>query len=819
MLLSAVILIALLGALAYFRAPVLAWSVVVAGWLGALPFLAAGTVVAPWVWGVFVAIALILNLTPLRRALFTGPVFAIFKKITPAMSQTEQEAINAGTVWWDRDLFSGKPDWSRLESFPAPKLSAEEQAFVDGPTEELCNMIDDWSITHEQKDLPPQVWDFIKKSGFLGMIIQKKYGGLEFSNYGHAKVVTKIATRSGSAAVSVMVPNSLGPGELLQHYGTEAQKNFYLPRLARGEDIPCFALTSPYAGSDAGSIPDYGVVCRGSYTDPHTGEHHDNVLGIRVTWEKRWITLAPVATVLGLAFKLFDPDKLLGDKHDIGITCALVPTAHAGVEIGRRHFPGGAVFMNGPTWGKDVFIPMDWVIGGQEYVGQGWRMLVECLSVGRCISLPAMSVASGKLASFVTGAFARIRDQFGLPVGKFEGVDEALARVAGHTYQMEAAQDLALTGLDLGEKPSVLSAVLKYHNTERMRKVVNDAMDIHGGKTVVLGPRNYLGRAYQAIPIAITVEGANILTRSMIIYGQGAIRCHPFVLREMRAAMDNNLAEFDDAFTGHIGFIASNKVRAFWMGLTGAALVRSPKGGATAAYYKQITRFSSAFALLSDMAMFSLGGSLKFREKLSARLGDMLSGLYIATAALKRFERDGAHKEDLPLVQWAVESALYDVQQAMHGFLSNLPSRGLAWVLRRLIFPWGLTLTPPSDKLGTRVARSIMEPGAARARLTHGIFVSKDERDAVGVMPIALQAILDTEPLEQKLRKLAREGKFHTLTARERLAEALQQGLITQQEFDAISRARKLKRDVIMVDDFDMKLEQHDAGLLERLIF
>lgn len=818
MVLSIVVLVVLLGGLAYFRAGVAWWTLVIGVWLLALPLVAA-TSVHPWVWGVAVLLAAVLNLTPLRRAVFTGPVFMVFKKITPAMSQTEQEAINAGTVWWDRDLFSGKPDWQRLLAFPDPQLTAEEQAFIDGPTEQLCDMLDDWAITHEIKDLPPQVWDFIKKSGFLGMIVKKRYGGLEFSNYAHAKVVTKIATRSGSAAVSVMVPNSLGPGELLQHYGTESQKDYYLPRLARGEDIPCFALTSPYAGSDAGSIPDYGVVCRGDYTDPRTGEQHQNVLGIRVTWEKRWITLAPVATVLGLAFKLFDPEHLLGDKQDIGITCALVPTEHQGVEIGRRHYPGGAVFMNGPTWGRDVFIPMDWVIGGQEYVGQGWRMLVECLSVGRCISLPAMSVASGKLASFVTGAFARIRDQFGLPVGKFEGVDEAMARIAGHTYQMEASQDLALTGLDMGEKPSVLSAVLKYHNTERMRKVINDAMDVHGGKTVVLGPRNYLARAYQAIPIAITVEGANILTRSMIIYGQGAIRCHPFVLREMRAAMENDLKAFDAAFTGHIGFVVSNKVRAFWLGLTGAAFVHAPRGGRTAIYYKQLTRLSSAFALLSDMAMFSLGGSLKFREKLSARLGDMLSGLYIASASLKRFEREGAQAEDLPLAQWAVESAIYDVQQAMHGFLNNLPSRSLAWVLRRLIFPWGLTLTPPCDRLGTRVARAIMEPGGARDRLTHGVFVSKRDGDAVGVMPLALNAILETEPLEHKLRKLVRAGKFTALTQHDRLAEALKLQWIDQAEFDALTRARKLKRDVIMVDDFDMNLAEHDAGLLERHIF
>ena len=815
---SAVILVLLVGALAYFRAPILAWTIAVAGWLASLQFVW-GCQVPVAVWAVFGVIAAVLNLTPLRRAVFTGPVFTIFKKITPAMSQTEQEAINAGTVWWDRDLFSGKPDWNRLLSFPDPKLTAEEQAFLDGPTEALCKMIDDWKITHELKDLPPEVWQFIKDQGFLGMIVKKKYGGLEFSNYAHAKVVTKIATRGGTAAVSVMVPNSLGPGELLQHYGTEAQKDYYLPRLAKGVDVPCFALTSPYAGSDAGAIPDFGVVCRGSYTDPRSGQHHENVLGIRVSWEKRWITLAPVATVLGLAFKMYDPDHLLGDKEDIGITCALVPTEHEGVCIGRRHFPGGAAFMNGPTWGKDVFIPLEWIIGGREYAGQGWRMLVECLSVGRCISLPAMSVASGKVASYTTGAYARIRDQFGLSIGKFEGVDEAMARIGGFTYQMEAAQDLALTALDIGEKPSVLSAVLKYHNTERMRKALNDAMDVHGGKAVVLGPRNYLARAYQAIPIAITVEGANILTRSMIIYGQGAIRCHPFVLREMKAAMANDGAEFDKAITGHINFVISNVFRSLWMGLTGAKFVGSPKGGEVAAYYKQLTRFSSAFALLSDMAMFSLGGSLKFREKLSARLGDMLSNLYIATACLKRFERDGAPKEDLAVLKWALDTALYDLQQAMDGFLANLPSRMLAAVLRKVIFPWGLTLKPASDRTGTQVARSLMELGPTRSRLTKGMFVPTDETDPVGVLEPALKAMLETEPVEQKLRKLARDGKFKTITARERLAEALQGGVISQQEFDAVTRARKLKRDVIMVDDFDMKMEHHDDKLLQRLIF
>ncbi|MFC4158865.1 acyl-CoA dehydrogenase [Chitinimonas lacunae] len=813
MALTLLIVVLAILALGYLRAPLIVWTAAALGGIAYGVF--AGGCHIGWLIGAAV-IAAVLNLKPLRRALLTGPIFGVFKKITPAMSQTEQEAINAGTVWWDRDLFSGKPDYQRLHQFPAPKLSPEEQAFLDGPTEELCRMIDDWKITHELKDLPPEVWQFIKDKGFLGMIVKKQYGGLEFSNYAHARIVTKIATRGGTAAVSVMVPNSLGPGELLQHYGTEAQKNYYLPRLAKGVEVPCFALTSPYAGSDAGAIPDFGVVCRGSYTDPRTGEQHNDVLGIRVTWEKRWITLAPVATILGLAFKLYDPDRLLGDKEDVGITCALVPTEHVGVQIGRRHWPGGSAFMNGPTWGRDVFIPLDWIIGGKAYAGQGWRMLVECLSVGRCISLPAMSVASGKYASFVTGAYARIREQFGLSIGKFEGVDEAMARIGGMTYQMDSAQRLALTGLDMGEKPSVLSAILKYHNTERMRKVLNDAMDIHGGKAVVLGPRNYLARGYQSIPIGITVEGANILTRSMIIYGQGAIRCHPFVLREMKAALSNNAAEFDDAFIGHIGFVGSNVIRSLVLGLTGARIAGSPRSGATAQYYRDITRFSSAFALLSDMAMFSLGGSLKFREKLSARLGDMLSALYLATAALKRFEDDGAPKADLPLVKWAVEQALYDCQQAIDGFLDNLPNRLLGLALRPLIFPLGRHFKPASDKTGTEIARLLMEPGEVRDRLTRDVFIPESENDAVGVLNHALKAHIAAEATEAKLRKLQRDGKFKALNAKGRLDEALQGGMITQAEFDMVTRARRLKREVIMVDDFDYTLTHHDTQLSER---
>ncbi|UXY14102.1 acyl-CoA dehydrogenase [Chitiniphilus purpureus] len=810
----AIAVVALL-ALAYWRAPL---------WLSSL-LLLAGTAYlvlgrgVHWGWAVTVlALLAVLNVKPLRRAFLTGPLFQVFKKITPPMSQTEQEAVDAGTVWWDRDLFSGKPDFDKLHHFPAPRLSAEEQAFLDGPTEALCAMLDDWQITQERKDLPPEVWQFIKEQGFLGMIIKKEYGGLAFSNHAHARVVTKIATRSGTAAVTVMVPNSLGPGELLQHYGTEEQKNYYLPRLAKGVEIPCFALTSPEAGSDAGGIPDFGVVARGSYTDPRTGVLHENVLGIRLSWEKRYITLGPVATILGLAFKLYDPEHLLGKVDEIGITCALIPTDHQGVQIGRRHYPGSAVFMNGPNWGKDVFIPLEWVIGGASYVGQGWRMLVECLSVGRCISLPAMSVASGKLAAYTTGAYARIRNQFGLAIGRFEGVDEALARIGGHAYQMDAAQRLALIGLDMGEKPSVLSGILKYHNTERMRQVINDAMDVHAGKAVCVGPRNYLASGYGAIPVAITVEGANILTRSMIIFGQGAIRCHPFVLKEMRAAMADDAAAFDEAVIGHVGFVISNLARALVMGLTGARLVTAPKSGPTAQNYRDIVRLSSAFAFLADMGMATLGGSLKFREKLSARLGDMLSNLYIATAALKKFHDDGEPREDRPFVRWAVETALYDCQEAMNGFLNNHPSRVLAWGMRWIVFPLGMSLRGPADRVGTRIARALMEPTPARARLIEYMYLPKDAADPVGVLEHALHAVIETEGLESKLRRAQREGQLKAITARERLLEARGKGLISDAEFAAVERARQLKREVIMVDDFDQALAHPDPQAVRRVV-
>ncbi|HET7728913.1 MAG TPA: acyl-CoA dehydrogenase, partial [Usitatibacter sp.] len=710
-------------------------------------------------------------------------------------SQTEQEALDAGSIWWDAELFGGKPRWKTLLEYPQARLTDEERAFIDGPVEELCGMLDEWDINHRRMDLPPEVWKFIRDKGFLGIIIPKSFGGLGFSAYAHSEIVTKISTRSGTAAVTVMVPNSLGPAELLIHYGTDAQKSHYLPRLAKGLEIPCFALTSPEAGSDAGAIPDSGIVCRGM----HEGRE---VLGIRLTWEKRYITLAPVATILGLAFKLYDPDRLLGGEEELGITLALIPTAHKGVEIGRRHIPLSAAFQNGPTWGKDVFVPLDWVIGGQAQVGKGWRMLVECLAAGRSISLPSMAMAAGKLGSRATGAYARVRTQFRTSIGRFEGVEEPLARIGGNTYLMDATRRMTMVALDMGEKPSVISAICKYHMTERMRQVINDAMDIHGGKGIMMGPNNYLGNAYINIPIAITVEGANILTRSMIIFGQGAIRCHPWVLKEIEAAARNDLAAFDRALWGHMGFTVSNALRSLWLGLTGGQGVPVPGGREVRRYLQMMSRFSAAFALLADMSMFVIGGNLKRREKISARLGDILSLLYMASATIKRFEDEGRQQDDIPLLTWAIHDSFFKLQVAMDGVLANFPNRFIAAWLRLLVFPKGLTLDAPGDRVGSRVAELLITPGAARDRLTAGAYVPRREDDTVGRLEFAMEAVVAAEPIEAKLRRAAKEGRLPESAGAERRTAAVAAGIITAEEHEHLLRTDRLRRDVVKVDDF-----------------
>src|SRR5258706_1917821 len=667
------VIAAILGALgvawtlAYHRANGLAWSIAMAAGVVALTYATGTPLAVLTILGIAVGVFAALSIVkPVRRAVVSGPIFGLYKRILPQISQTEQEALDAGSIWWDADLFTGRPDWKKLLAYPEARLSAEERTFIDGPVEELCGMLDEWDITHNRMDLPPEVWKFIREQGLLGIIIPKSFGGLGFSAFAHTEIVTKISTRSGTAAVTVMVPNSLGPAELLIHYGTDEQKNHYLPRLAKGLEIPCFALTNPEAGSDAGAIPDFGIVCKGM----HEGKE---VLGIRLTWEKRYITLGPVATILGLAFKLFDPQRLIGDKEQCGVTLGLIPTSPKGMKLGRHHIPPDSAFMNGPNSGKDVFIPMSWIICGEKQVGHGWKMLVECLAAGRSISLPSMSMAAGKLCSRATGAYARIRSQFKTPIGKFEGIEEALARIGGNPYMMDATRRMTLAALDMGEKPSVISAICKYHMTERMRSIVNDAMDIHGGKGIMMGPNNYLGHAYGNVPIAITVEGAHILTRSLIIFGQGAIRCHPFVLKEIAAAGANDLAGFDRALWGHMSFTISNAARALWLGITGGGGVDVAGGPDTRRYPQMMTRLSSGLAPLSDGSMVLVRRNLQRREKISGRLGDILSLLYIASATVKRFHDEGRQKDDLPLLTWAMDDTFFKLQVAMGGVHANFP--------------------------------------------------------------------------------------------------------------------------------------------------
>ncbi|NNF48766.1 MAG: acyl-CoA dehydrogenase [Woeseiaceae bacterium] len=739
------------------------------------------------------------NLVEIRREKITKPLLAIYRKMLPSMSDTEREALEAGNVWWDGELFSGMPEWDKLMSFPAPRLSEEEQAFVDGPCEELCRMIDDWAINHEIGDMPKEVWDYIIEKRFFAMIIPKKYGGLEFSAYANAVVIQKLASRSAVASSTVGVPNSLGPAELLLHYGTDEQKERYLPGLAAGTEIPCFALTSPQAGSDAASLIDTGVVCKGTWQG-------EEITGIRLNWSKRYITLAPVATVLGLAFKLYDPDRLIGDQDEYGITAALIPTDTKGVEVGRRHNPLSVAFMNGPTRGKDVFVPLDYIIGGPEMAGKGWKMLVELLSVGRAITLPSTSAGGGQAASYATGAYATIRKQFNTSIKNFEGVGDALTRIAGHTYIMNAAVSVTAGAIDQGEKPAVPSAILKYHCTELGRKVANDAMDVHGGKGVMMGPNNYLGRPYMATPIAITVEGANILTRSLIIYGQGAVRCHPFVLRELQAAADEDqdrgLLEFDDALFGHIGYAISNLARSFFLALTHAKFSRVPLNTPTRRYYQNINRYSAAFALASDFAMLTLGGDLKKRELLSARLGDILSSMYLASCVLKHFEDQGRRATDLPLVEWSVRTLMYQAQESLHAFLLNFPNRPVSWFLRFFIFPRGRTYKAPADELGERVIDLVTTPGESRERLSQYAYTTLEPGNAVGKLQEALELAKEHAPLEKRLRQARKEGLIDADYLGLQIAEAEKAQVLSKAEANSLRNFHEKVSALLDVDDF-----------------
>ena len=795
--------------LAYRRLSLLAFTATFTVLLVAYTFLgASGAPAGAWKGFLWLLLAglWLLNLRPLRKAIITRPFMKAYLKLLPPMSQTEREALEAGTVWWDGELFTGAPKWSKLLSARAPQLTAEEQAFLDGPCEELCRMLDDWAITHEQGDMSPQVWEFLKSRGFFAMIIPKRYGGLEFSAYAHSCVLAKLASRSATCSSTVAVPNSLGPAELLNHYGTDEQKSHYLPRLARGEEVPCFALTGPRAGSDAASIPDMGIVCRGMWQGRE-------IVGIRLNFTKRYITLAPIATVIGLAFRMFDPEKLLGERADIGITCALVPRNTPGVRIGRRHFPINIPFQNGPIEGRDVFVPLDYIIGGPRMAGAGWRMLVEQLSVGRCISLPSNATGGAKAAVWATGAYARIRRQFNMPVGRFEGVEAVLARMVGLTYTMDAARSVTAGAIDGGEKPSVPSAMLKYHVTEMGRQVANDAMDVHGGKGICLGPHNYLARSYESVPIAITVEGANLLTRNLIIFGQGAVRCHPFVLREMNAARDSDrtrgVDEFDRALFGHVGFTISNAVRSLVMALTHARFTRAPVSGPVARYYQHIVRFSASFAFTVDVAMLTLGGYLKKKESLSARLGDVLSAMYLASMVLKHHENQGRPAQDLPIVEWACRSLLYHAQEQLHGFLRNFPNRLLSGVMRAIVFPRGRAYSAPADRLGRRVAELVTRSGDTRERLCQHIYWTLEPGNPLGLLEEALRLAEILEPIEKRIRiEGVKTGRITALDLPGQVSEALALGLISEVEATALRDYDAKVMSLVRVDDF----AQHELG-------
>jgi acyl-CoA dehydrogenase len=781
--------------LCFARRPFWAWvasGTLLIAWLRASG--AIGDVSLAFLLASLGAAALVFGLRPLRRALVSRPLMPAMARVLPSMSDTERAALEAGTVWWDAELFGGDPDWRALAAFELKDLDAREREFLAGPVDELCRMLDDHRVTL-QGDLPPEAWELIKRSGLMGMIIPREHGGLGFSARMQSAVVAKLSSRCVTAAVTVMVPNSLGPAELILHYGTEQQKRHFLPRLARGEEVPCFALTEPWAGSDAASMRSRGVVCRGTWQGRE-------VLGMRLDWDKRYITLAPVATVVGLAFKLSDPDHLLGAQEDLGITCALIPADVPGVELGERHDPMGVPFLNGPTRGKGVFVPLECVIGGPAMAGRGWGMLMQCLAAGRGVSLPALATGATQLAARVASAHASVREQFGLAIGRFEGIEAKLARIAGLAYVVDSARILTLGAIDAGEKPAVVTAIMKAYTTEAMRVAVNDAMDVLGGAAVCRGPRNTLAHAYQSVPIGITVEGHNILTRSMIVFGQGAIRCHPWVQKELAAVAARDAAAFDAAFFGHVGHVFVNASRALLLGLSDGALSTTGIPAPAAKYAEKLTRYSAAFAFAADVAMGALGSALKRKENLSGRLADALAWLYLGSAAVKRFVSDGSPERDAPAFRWAMQQALHEIETALRGLIDNLPSRPVAWTLRALVFPLGARVRPPSDGLARRLARSVMDDGPARAALTRAIFVPEGDEPGLARLERALDAVVAAQPAREKVKDAQRAGTLPRGAPASVLALAVERGAISERECDLVRAADAARDEAVQVDSF-----------------
>lgn len=785
--------------LAYQRVPLLVWAISFGGLIFIATWLTTGfsfNLLIAWIiYGVSIVF---LTIRPIRRYIFSQFIFKHYSHSLPVLSQTEKQALAAGTVGWEGELFSGMPKWQVLRSYPASSLTEEELAFIAGPVKKLCEMIDNWDITHNRAKIPQKIWDFLKDNGFFGIIIPKKYNGLGFTANAHSLILANVAGKSMSVATVIAVPNSLGPAELLLHYGTLEQQEYFLPRLAAGLEIPCFALTGPEAGSDASAMPDHGIVCHGEFNG-------QPIIGIRLTWDKRYITLAPIATLLGLAFKLYDPDHLIGKQVSLGITCALIPTNTAGIIIGRRHYPLGSAFPNGPTQGKDVFIPLEWIIGGVKMAGTGWRMLIECLAAGRAISLPSMAFGGSIIAAYATGAYAQIRKQFHLPIGKFEGVEEALTRIAGYTYIMNATRDFTVSAIDRGEKPAVAAAISKYHVTELSRKVINDAMDIHGGKGICMGPKNYLASIYQEVPISITVEGANILTRSMIIFGQGAIRCHPYLLKEMSAIQHEDkkigLKKFDRAIFAHGGYFLSNLVRTLLLSLTRGRISIAPKGNMKR-FYQHLSRFSAALALVADIAMMVLGGNLKRKESLSARLADVFSMLYLGSAVLKKYEQNQCLGEEKAVTVWSLTYLLFNAQHQLQAVISNFPNAWIRRLLQGLIFPLGKYHQEPSDRLGHEVAKSMLEPHSLRQQLAKNAHFDASNDKLMADLDSALEKIYSTNSLELKIQQAIKEKRVVGYTYAQKIKDAAEKKVITAQEANCLLEAYHACRQIIGVDDF-----------------
>ena len=793
-----------LFALAMWRAPIWAWALAAAAiaivlqtgfFTTSLEFGFLTTLL----WIPAVALGA-LSVPGARQSLIVKPAFAMAKTVLPPVSQTESQALEAGTVGWDAELFSGDPDWSKLRDIPQITLTEEEQSFLNEETEELCKLIDDWEVRHTENDIPDEIWNYACDKGFLGMLISKKHGGLGFSAQAQSLILGKIASRNPDVCTIVMVPNSLGPGELVEKYGTDEQKEHYLPRLAKGKEIPCFALTGPTSGSDAATMRDIGVVCKGE----HEGEE---VTGIKLNWEKRYITLGPKATVLGLAFRLFDPEGLLGRGDDLGITVALIPTDHKGVTIGERHLPSASAFPNGPNWGKDVFIPMDWVVGGEKRVGEGWHMLMECLSAGRSISLPASGAAGAKAMLRVTSAYARIRKQFGLPIGRMEGIEEPMARLVENAYVLEAARGVTAALVARGEKPSVISALLKYQSTERLRNCVNDAMDIHGGRGICDGPKNYLQSAYQMVPVGITVEGANILTRSLITFAQGALRAHPYLYDEVKALQnvddEEGLEQFEEALYGHVSFTLSNIFGAFFHNITGGRFASvPPKSYATARWYRQLARGSRNFALMADLCVALLGGGLKVRQKTTGRMADALSELYLLSCMLKRFEDDGKPSSDRQIMNYCAQNALYRFQQSLKGTIDNFPVKMARPLMRILVLPLGARFKPAEDMAGKKLVKMVLQPGDVRDRLTRYIFVSHDPDDATGILEYTMPKVIEAEEVEKKIERAIRKGEIRRYHGIDWIGDAVEKNIISDNEAGLVREVEELVAKVIAVDHF-----------------